>query len=159
MKKCTACGVAKTKAQFYRHPLMADGRLSRCKECTKDAVRKNRLKRIDYYRAFDAARNNLPHRVSARIKYANTARGRAASNAAKKKYSLKDAVRRAAHCLTGNAIRDGRLVRQPCEVCGATERIQAHHDDYAKPLEVRWLCVKHHNEYHRHERGNLLGGI
>jgi hypothetical protein len=50
--------------------------------------------------------------------------------------------------LTSDAIRDGRLVRQPCEVCGTTLRVQAHHDDYTKPLDVRWLCFKHHREHH-----------
>lgn len=42
----------------------------------------------------------------------------------------------------------GRLVRQPCEVCGA-EPVQAHHDDYDRPLDVRWLCSVHHGEVHR----------
>jgi hypothetical protein len=42
----------------------------------------------------------------------------------------------------------GRLQRQPCEVCGAVD-VQMHHDDYAKPLEVRWLCPPHHGEIHR----------
>ena len=41
------------------------------------------------------------------------------------------------------AIRKGRLVRQPCEVCGCTT-VHGHHDDYSKPLEVRWLCPLHH---------------
>ena len=36
---------------------------------------------------------------------------------------------------------------QPCEVCG--ESAQRHHDDYSKPLEVRWLCTRHHGEVHR----------
>lgn len=49
--------------------------------------------------------------------------------------------------ITRNAIRRGDLVRQPCEVCGS-ERVDAHHDDYSKPLEVRWLCRKHHSEHH-----------
>jgi hypothetical protein len=43
------------------------------------------------------------------------------------------------------ALRTGRLVRQPCEVCGA-EQTEAHHDDYDKPLQVRWLCRTHHVE-------------
>lgn len=45
------------------------------------------------------------------------------------------------------AIRSGALVRQACEVCG-DGRTQAHHDDYSKPLDVRWLCHEHHREWH-----------
>lgn len=45
------------------------------------------------------------------------------------------------------AITTGKLVRQPCEECGA-EKADAHHDDYAKPLEVRWLCRSHHRQWH-----------
>ena len=39
----------------------------------------------------------------------------------------------------------GDLVSQPCEACG-DEIAEAHHEDYAKPLEVRWLCYRHHRE-------------
>lgn len=52
-----------------------------------------------------------------------------------------------AHGKVGKAIRDGHLVRRPCEVCGHEEAI-AHHDDYSKPLEVRWLCSVHHGRAH-----------
>lgn len=45
------------------------------------------------------------------------------------------------------AIRKGKLTRQPCEECGA-EKAEGHHDDYAKPLEVRWLCRTHHRQHH-----------
>lgn len=55
---------------------------------------------------------------------------------------------RAAHSLVSEAIRRGDLVRQPCEVCGGTIRVHAHHDDYSKPLLVRWLCVAHHRMLH-----------
>lgn len=40
-------------------------------------------------------------------------------------------------------IRAGRLIKKPCEVCGIL-KVEAHHDDYSKPLDVRWLCKKHH---------------
>lgn len=45
-------------------------------------------------------------------------------------------------------VRRGKLARQPCEVCGAA-KAEAHHDDYSKPLNVRWLCRLHHLELHR----------
>lgn len=45
------------------------------------------------------------------------------------------------------AIYRGDLVRGPCEVCGE-EKTHGHHDDYSKPLSVRWLCPKHHTEWH-----------
>ena len=45
------------------------------------------------------------------------------------------------------AIKKGLINPQPCEVCGE-EKSQAHHDDYSKPLEVRWLCNKHHRQWH-----------
>lgn len=40
------------------------------------------------------------------------------------------------------------LFRGPCTVCGSTEDIHAHHEDYSKPLEIIWLCGKHHRELH-----------
>jgi hypothetical protein len=46
----------------------------------------------------------------------------------------------------------GRLKKLPCEVCG-NPKSDGHHDDYAKPLDVKWLCRKHHAERHRAMRG------
>ena len=60
---------------------------------------------------------------------------------------LKKIARSASH----EAIISGKLVRQPCETCGELV-VEGHHDDYTKPLEVRWLCKKHHNEHHRLEK-------
>ena len=45
-------------------------------------------------------------------------------------------------------LRKGAISRAPCIVCGSPEA-QAHHEDYAKPLDVVWLCLFHH--MHRHD--------
>ncbi len=63
----------------------------------------------------------------------------------------------AAHQAVGRAIARGDLVRQPCEECAGEPRwpylalqpAVAHHDDYSKPLDVRWLCREHHYAFHR----------
>lgn len=44
------------------------------------------------------------------------------------------------------------MKKQPCEVCGSKTNLEAHHDDYSKPYDVRWLCRIHHNEHHRNMR-------
>jgi hypothetical protein len=56
------------------------------------------------------------------------------------KFNARQAVHR--------AVKSGRLVRGPCEECGATENVQGHHDDYSKPLDVRWLCPTCHAKEH-----------
>lgn len=53
---------------------------------------------------------------------------------------------RLAHQAVGFAIKSGELRKQPCEVCGVIG--VAHHDDYTKPLDVRWLCARHHRQLH-----------
>jgi hypothetical protein len=53
----------------------------------------------------------------------------------------RDYARMEAH----RAMRDGRLKRVPCEVCGA-EPTEFHHPNYAKPLEGKFLGLRHHQE-------------
>lgn len=52
-----------------------------------------------------------------------------------------------AHWMVQEALRSDRLRKGPCEACGSL-KVQGHHEDYSKPLEVRWLCHKHHVDQH-----------
>ena len=47
-----------------------------------------------------------------------------------------------------NAVKRGDLKRLSCEICKA-KKTEAHHKNYNRPLEVKWLCRKHHSEEHR----------
>ena len=42
----------------------------------------------------------------------------------------------------------GLLLRRPCEDCGAG-RAEMHHENYDKPLDVRWKCRPCHLEHHK----------
>ena len=44
------------------------------------------------------------------------------------------------------ALASGKLVKQPCFLCG--DVAEAHHPDYSRPLDVVWLCAPHHRQAH-----------
>lgn len=58
-----------------------------------------------------------------------------------------DRLRDNASHIINRAIADGTVKRKPCAVCKSSNS-HAHHDDYSRPLEVRFLCPKHHFEWH-----------
>lgn len=140
---------------------MADGFINKCKDCAKEDARRNREDRLDYYRAYDKQRFKEDPRVLARNKrYAASASGRAAANRASAEWDSRNRIKKGASTIVGNAVRDGRLAKPDvCEVCEANpSRLHGHHDDYAYPLTVRWLCSTCHVLWHK-EHGPGLNGF
>lgn len=153
MKTCFKCSKEKPRSQFYRHPQMSDGHLGKCKECTKNDVLKHRQNNLDRIQTYDRIRGRDPKRKAAnKQRYRekiSTKTGRKRLWKQAKEWREKNKIKRAAHTLTGNAIRDGRLQKGSCERCGTTKKVHAHHEDYLKPLEVTWLCQSCHGRRHR----------
>ena len=87
--------------------------------------------------------------VEVRREYRATDHGKEVIKKATIRTRAKHPEKRIAQSAVSAAIKNGKLIRGNCEKCGATELIHGHHDDYSKPLEVRWLCPKHHTEHHR----------
>lgn len=46
------------------------------------------------------------------------------------------------------AVKAGRVVRGNCSSCGTDKDVEGHHHDYAKPLDVDWLCRSCHKDVH-----------
>ena len=84
-------------------------------------------------------------------------RGGKPERAHKRKWTIKNAEKRSAHKVVEYAIANGKLLRSPCERCGESDKIYAHHDDYSKPLDVMWLCSSCHFTRHK-EIGRPMGG-
>lgn len=61
-------------------------------------------------------------------------------------------IRKLAYRYYNAALHEGTLIRQPCEKCGVTKGVDGHHDDYSKPLQIRWLCKTHHIEWHKYNK-------
>lgn len=129
-KKCFKCGKTKNLTEFYKNKGMADGHLNKCKTCAKEDSLRHRSKNLERIREYDRNRGNRQDSCyikSYRTKYPNKYR---------------------AHNMVNNSIRDSKLFAEPCEICGSSTEVHAHHNDYAKPLNVRWLCPAHHSQWH-----------
>lgn len=134
MKYCGSCETDKENNLFGKRKASNDGLSAKCKTCQK---------------VYDKARANDPHREEQRRIYQQTDEGREAGNKAKAKYRKLNPNKYKAHTIVNNAIRSGKLFTEGCESCGADDPTHAHHDDYNKPLNVRWLCPLCHSQWHK----------
>jgi hypothetical protein len=157
-KVCTSCGEKKPLSVFETDARKKNGRGSRCNECC--AARKRRYRRTEKGKeASRIAKRKYTHSEKGRATIKNYFRSKNGNAAIRRKYSSyfsKHPERVAVYAAVTAAKKNGDLVPQPCEVCGS-ERVDAHHDDYSKPLEVRWLCKKHHGELHAEQ--SLVAGL
>ena len=108
--------------------------------------------------ALDANRHNISHTakamgVSRRAFYRLLDRhGLVASRT--KRYVMRGTPKdkHRANVTVARAIKKG-LRREPCAVCGSNKDVEAHHEDYSKPLAITWLCPKHHRQLHTEREG------
>lgn len=142
---CKICGQAKPESEFYPIKKWFD---SYCKPCRCAYQRDLYVKTKPERQAYERSRATLPHRVEARRTYIKSNNGKEAMRAAHRREYRKFPEKFAARSALRKAIKSGDVARGACKVCGKTDRIHGHHEDYSKPLDVIWLCDKHHRELH-----------
>lgn len=131
-KDCFKCGKHLELSEFYAHPMMADGHLNKCKECTKRDVSTDRAAKREQYSEYERLRNQSEKRKEKRRE-------------GRRKHDRRNPQKARARRMLTNAVKDGKIERKPCTFCGETKS-QAHHEDYSKPLDVIWACFKCHRE-------------
>lgn len=175
MKICTRCGVEKAITEFSKCSTSRDGLRGVCKWCTKSrdvernshpatiARYKERRSTEEYkqlHRAYSSTYrdregvkeaismyDSTPERREARLMYNKTSEGKQAQNRASKRQKEVFPERFKARAAANNAVANGSLVKLPCWVCGELE-VEGHHPVYSMPLDVVWLCKKHHDQTH-----------
>ena len=125
-KRCAVCKTIRPRVDFHKKSENRDGLDGRCRPCKNAQERVRRERSPEQFKAKARRRNRrVPNRQMGR-----------------------------AECLAyhavRNAIKRGDLVRPTsCPDCGTTSSpIYAHHEDYGKPLDVRWMCARCHKRYH-----------
>jgi ribosomal protein S27AE len=138
--ECGDCGKCKRRALArarYQGMTMEERRewIAR-----RDAEKVRAADRARYYRHHEERKaRNREYRQQYPEKFIASAR----------RWAIRNPEKRMAQNAVNNALRDGRLTKPMfCEQCSASP-VQAHHDNYSKPLEVRWLCVDCHGIAHR----------
>lgn len=159
-KTCSKCKLVKPADCFSKNKRTKTGLASHCKDCCKIAAKIQRAKRR-------ASGKDAAYRK----KYNQSEEGKVViaaydgSDARKKsyrihhkKYRTENPVKLAAHRAIKYGVEDGSIIKpMACSVCDKKTRIEGHHCDYAKPLDVIWLCRQCHKDWHT-ENGPGLNG-
>lgn len=124
-KVCILCGETKPIKKFERDNRCVDGVRGKCRRCQ------------DTGRKYAAKRKTLEER-----------RKRANEMKRRKEKTPEGRMKKLAQKALHGAVKRGTVKRKPCEVCGSRDS-QAHHDDYSKRFDVKWLCRRHHMARHR----------
>ena len=129
MKKCFKCKIDKELVDFYPHKQMKDGHLNKCRDCARmDSAAQLELNKLN------------PDWVA---KEKERVRLKQLKLAGSKRTKIYERVKA--------AIVSGAVKQEPCAICGE-EKTEGHHEDYDKPLDLVWLCKRHHADRHLHLR-------
>lgn len=121
-------------------------------EKKKNARERQRLYRLRHP-GIDSKRYYENHDKSKKLAKKRTAKWRDLNPEYSNQYYAKikqDPIQYRKHLVRRNvqwALKTGKLIKKPCLVCN--KKAQAHHEDYSKPLKVKWLCPTHHMAEHR----------
>lgn len=133
-KECFKCHRILEITEFYIHTRMKDGHLNKCKECTKKDVSERYRVAFEDRACYERKRNNRKERKQQARRYLVNYR-----NLYPEKYHARNLVH--------SAIKRGVIIRpNACSICGIECKPHAHHEDYSKPLDVVWVCVRCHRK-------------
>lgn len=149
---CSKCGV-----EFEQSSYQKKARNCICLACKRIYDRAYRKKRIDAGNPLISGRVPYEQRKESQYHYARKDHVKRRVNELQKVYrnDINKRWKHQARWALNKAVKSGVVIRGTCEVCG-DNKVDAHHDDYTKPLSVRWMCRKHHAEHHKNNAAEKL---
>lgn len=184
MKKCSKCEIDKEDSEFWIRKNRNSGLSSECKVCaslrrrSRDKEKVNKAhkewleknpgyasKAAAIYQKKNKEKVNEYHREwyqKNKDKFKEQRRKqRPRINEWAKVYTKKEEVRfkLRANVKLNTALSKGKIIRpECCQFCSFKGKLEGHHADYSKPLEVIWLCVPCHKALHKRLKEEVKNG-
>jgi hypothetical protein len=134
MKLCTNCLEHKEKVEFYKNKSSPDGCAYWCKECSKEYNRSSAVRARKREWARKKAKEGKLRRAN------KTEEQKEKTRRSIYRYRKRNPQKAKAREILRNAVRDGKIDRP----IGCV----AHHWDYSRPLDIRWMSRATHEELH-----------
>ncbi len=150
MKICPKCKEEKRITEFHKDRSKSSGFRSHCTTCTNIKSKNFREQNPEYMRNW-LVKNEGYHKKWGGV-YGEYGRLYAKANRDKirlnrERYNNKWPEKVLSRYIYVAALKRGDIIKQPCETCGDI-KVDGHHENYNEPLEIIWLCRKHHQERH-----------
>jgi len=156
-KECTHCKEVKPSSEFHKRSRNKSGLRSWCCKCE----RVRRLERVDQER-LSVVRYREAHREEYRAYHREYSRKYNENHVDQnreynRRWRESNPDKYRARVAFAMAINNKSIKRvDVCSVCGSNYFVDAHHEDYSKPLEVQWLCRLCHRKADRARRDRLV---
>ena len=129
LKYCPKCKTNKSKDKFHKDRGRSDGIAGICKKCKSAHYKEVRKKTYLKNKETNEFHYSQPLKIRSKTKYE-------------------------CYNVFNKYLRKGAIKIRPCRECGTWTDLDAHHDDYSKPLDVVWLCRRHHRLLHLNKKNN-----
>jgi hypothetical protein len=158
MKECSKCGIEKPLDHFKT--IKKTGKLcSWCyfcsNECTKKWKENNKARIIQWRKQYNKDNADVLSKKSKQYYSENKER---MLDYFRKYHKENNQAQIARHKILNRKEHWGLIPPSECSGCGDVGRVEAHHDDYNKPLEVRWLCRSCHKQFHHELKKGAANG-
>jgi len=175
-KRCSKCGKLKPLTAFYKNKRNKDGLNSLCRECCKELYKKNKEKKLNYYRNYykkhkeeklNYAKNykkNNRERIS-RYRREYYEKNREREKQRQREYYRKhkeEIIAKQRIRVIGSGGRYFRKLNKRnwtgyCELCGRSniKQLSYHHWDDKNPSKGIWICNSCHMMVTAYENGKF----